>query len=166
MSDIDATDAAADLAAEHGLDLAKVEGTGAGGRITKGDVEAALKAAEPKGEPAADENDDPDLDEELDGQAEEDDEDEANDLHDEPGPHRPVMEEFSRTGAAEADQFGPADLEAQLGQPPAESDDATPLAIQAATTLQQLLTMTIDRKRYAAHLHRRAREILEGKGRA
>lgn len=39
---IDATDAARALAGEHGLDLATVQGTGSGGRITKGDVEKAL----------------------------------------------------------------------------------------------------------------------------
>jgi len=40
-----ATDAAAKLAAEHGIDLVGVTGTGADGRITKGDVEAHLAAA-------------------------------------------------------------------------------------------------------------------------
>lgn len=34
----DATPAAAELAADHGLDLATVEGSGSGGRILKGDV--------------------------------------------------------------------------------------------------------------------------------
>lgn len=38
----DATEAAADLAAEHGIDLATVRGTGAGGKIIKSDVEALL----------------------------------------------------------------------------------------------------------------------------
>ncbi len=37
-----ATDAAVKLAAEHDIDLADVVGTGADGRITKGDVEARL----------------------------------------------------------------------------------------------------------------------------
>lgn len=37
-----ATDAAVKLAAEHDIDLADVVGTGADGRITKGDVEAHL----------------------------------------------------------------------------------------------------------------------------
>lgn len=41
-SQVDATDAAVSLAAEHGIDLADVGGTGANGRITKGDVEAHL----------------------------------------------------------------------------------------------------------------------------
>lgn len=40
--DIDATDAAAELAKEHGIDLATVEGTGASGRILKSDVEALV----------------------------------------------------------------------------------------------------------------------------
>lgn len=43
---IDATESARELAAEAGLDLASVEGTGAGGRITKGDVEDAIAAAD------------------------------------------------------------------------------------------------------------------------
>lgn len=38
----DATPKAAELAAEHGLDLAEIEGTGAEGRILVKDVEAAL----------------------------------------------------------------------------------------------------------------------------
>jgi len=37
----DATDSARELAAERGIDLSDVEGTGADGRITKSDVEAA-----------------------------------------------------------------------------------------------------------------------------
>ena len=39
-----ATDAAVKLAAEHDIDLADVAGTGADGRITKGDVEAHVAA--------------------------------------------------------------------------------------------------------------------------
>ena len=38
----DATDGAAALADEHGIDLSKVEGTGSGGRITKDDVQAYI----------------------------------------------------------------------------------------------------------------------------
>ena len=39
----DATEAAAELAAARGIDLATVRGTGAGGRIIKSDVEALLE---------------------------------------------------------------------------------------------------------------------------
>lgn len=39
---VNATDAAIDLAAEHGIDLATVKGTGAGGRITVADVTALI----------------------------------------------------------------------------------------------------------------------------
>jgi pyruvate dehydrogenase E2 component (dihydrolipoamide acetyltransferase) len=39
----DATDSARELASEAGLDLSSVQGTGADGRITKGDVEKALQ---------------------------------------------------------------------------------------------------------------------------
>lgn len=39
-----ATEAARKLAEENGIDLATVEGTGADGQITKGDVEARLSA--------------------------------------------------------------------------------------------------------------------------
>lgn len=42
--EIDATPSAEELAQEAGVDLSSVEGTGAGGRITKGDVEKALQA--------------------------------------------------------------------------------------------------------------------------
>lgn len=42
--DIDVTDAARKLAEEHGIDLAGLEGSGAGGRILKGDVEKAIRA--------------------------------------------------------------------------------------------------------------------------
>ena len=38
-SEIDATDGAKELATDEGVDLSQVEGTGADGRITKGDVE-------------------------------------------------------------------------------------------------------------------------------
>jgi 2-oxoglutarate dehydrogenase dihydrolipoamide succinyltransferase (E2 component) len=41
------------LAAEHGLDLSTVEGTGSGGRITRADVEAAIEARAAAGVPAA-----------------------------------------------------------------------------------------------------------------
>lgn len=38
-----ATDGALQAAAEHGLDLADIQGTGKDGKITKADVEAAAK---------------------------------------------------------------------------------------------------------------------------
>lgn len=41
FEDIETTGAAAELAAELGVDLSTVEGSGKGGRITKADVEAA-----------------------------------------------------------------------------------------------------------------------------
>ncbi|TWB63434.1 pyruvate dehydrogenase complex dihydrolipoamide acetyltransferase [Nitrospirillum viridazoti] len=41
------------MAAQSGLDLAKVSGTGPSGRIVKADVEAALKGGAPKAAPAA-----------------------------------------------------------------------------------------------------------------
>ena len=40
--DINATKGAVELAEQEGVDLEEVEGTGAGGRITKQDVEASL----------------------------------------------------------------------------------------------------------------------------
>jgi pyruvate dehydrogenase E2 component (dihydrolipoamide acetyltransferase) len=49
-----ASPAARQLAEERGVDLAKVTGTGPGGRITREDVEAAV-AAKPAAEPVADE---------------------------------------------------------------------------------------------------------------
>jgi len=45
-SDVNATSGAADLASEEGVDLADVTGTGKDGRITKGDVEDFLAAAD------------------------------------------------------------------------------------------------------------------------
>ena len=42
--EINITDAARKLAEEHGIDLAGLEGSGAGGRILKGDVEKAIRA--------------------------------------------------------------------------------------------------------------------------
>ena len=42
--EIDITDAARKLADENGIDLAGLEGSGAGGRILKGDVEKAIRA--------------------------------------------------------------------------------------------------------------------------
>lgn len=44
--EIDATPAAEELAAEHGIALAELEGTGKDGRILKSDVESAVKALE------------------------------------------------------------------------------------------------------------------------
>lgn len=41
---IDASPAAVDLANEHGLNLADIQGTGSGGRIIQKDVEAAVEA--------------------------------------------------------------------------------------------------------------------------
>lgn len=41
-SEIDATDGAKELAEEENVDLSQVEGTGADGRITKGDVESYI----------------------------------------------------------------------------------------------------------------------------
>lgn len=41
----EASDAAEKLAKEKGIDLALVKGTGAGGNITKGDVEAHIEAS-------------------------------------------------------------------------------------------------------------------------
>lgn len=44
--EVDITDAARELAEEHGIDLAAIEGTGKDGRILKGDVEKAIKERE------------------------------------------------------------------------------------------------------------------------
>jgi pyruvate dehydrogenase E2 component (dihydrolipoamide acetyltransferase) len=44
VTEFDATAGATDLAAELGIDLAAVTGSGAGGRITKSDVQAAADA--------------------------------------------------------------------------------------------------------------------------
>jgi len=41
-AEIDATDAARELAEEHGIDLETIEGSGKDGRIVKGDVEATI----------------------------------------------------------------------------------------------------------------------------
>jgi large subunit ribosomal protein L21 len=46
---IDITDAARKLAEENGIDLAGLEGSGAGGRILKGDVEKAIRAQADEG---------------------------------------------------------------------------------------------------------------------
>jgi len=43
-ADYDITDAARELAEEHGLDLATIEGTGKEGRILKSDIDRAIKA--------------------------------------------------------------------------------------------------------------------------
>ncbi len=52
----DATDAAKALAAEHGIDLANVTGTGVENRITKDDVQTVVDAATaPPVEPVPDE---------------------------------------------------------------------------------------------------------------
>jgi pyruvate/2-oxoglutarate dehydrogenase complex dihydrolipoamide acyltransferase (E2) component len=40
---VEATDAAAELAEEEGLDLSEIEGTGEGGKVLKGDVRDALE---------------------------------------------------------------------------------------------------------------------------
>lgn len=48
--DVSASDAAAKLAYEKGVDLALVTGTGANGNITKGDVEAFIAARDEGGE--------------------------------------------------------------------------------------------------------------------
>ena len=45
FKDIQTTGAAADLAAELGVDLSEVEGTGLHGKITKADVQKAADAA-------------------------------------------------------------------------------------------------------------------------
>lgn len=47
--EIDITDAARKLAEENGIDLAGLEGSGAGGRILKGDVEKAIRAQADEG---------------------------------------------------------------------------------------------------------------------
>jgi pyruvate/2-oxoglutarate dehydrogenase complex dihydrolipoamide acyltransferase (E2) component len=49
-TEVDATEAARELAPERGIDLSKIQGTGAEGRVTKADVEAA--SAAPKGDSA------------------------------------------------------------------------------------------------------------------
>lgn len=48
--EVQASDAAAKLAYEKGVDLALVTGTGANGNITKGDVEAFIAARDEGGE--------------------------------------------------------------------------------------------------------------------
>jgi pyruvate dehydrogenase E2 component (dihydrolipoamide acetyltransferase) len=45
-SDVQATPVARKMAAEHGLDLSAVTPTGSGGKVTKGDIQAALQGAE------------------------------------------------------------------------------------------------------------------------
>ncbi|HAF44995.1 MAG TPA: hypothetical protein DCK83_08685 [Gallionellaceae bacterium] len=66
---LDATPAARALAAELGLDLATVTGTGQDGRISVNDVRAALLEAQVDGEVTDDE--DPDWDDEEDDDADE-----------------------------------------------------------------------------------------------
>jgi len=46
MSDVQVTPVARKMAAEHGLDLSEVTPTGSGGKVTKGDIQAALQGAE------------------------------------------------------------------------------------------------------------------------
>jgi large subunit ribosomal protein L21 len=48
-AEIDITDAARKLAEENGIDFAGLEGSGAGGRILKGDVEKAIRAQADEG---------------------------------------------------------------------------------------------------------------------
>jgi pyruvate/2-oxoglutarate dehydrogenase complex dihydrolipoamide acyltransferase (E2) component len=43
---VDATDSARELATQEGVNLRDVEGTGADGRVTKGDVEDYIEARE------------------------------------------------------------------------------------------------------------------------
>jgi len=45
-TDVDATQAALDHAAAEGIDISTIKGTGKDGKITKGDVEAAVAAKE------------------------------------------------------------------------------------------------------------------------
>lgn len=47
----EATDAALVLAVKHGLKISDIVGTGAGGRVTKADVEAAIKPMDESGIP-------------------------------------------------------------------------------------------------------------------
>lgn len=47
--EINITDVARELAEEHGIDLATLEGSGQGGRILKGDVDKAIKAQKTDG---------------------------------------------------------------------------------------------------------------------
>ncbi len=49
VAEIDITDAARKLAEENGIDLAGLQGSGAGGRILKGDVEKAIRAQADEG---------------------------------------------------------------------------------------------------------------------
>lgn len=55
-AEVDVTDAARDLAEEHGIDLATLEGTGKEGRILKSDVEGAIQARADEQAEAPDEN--------------------------------------------------------------------------------------------------------------
>ncbi|MFB6240290.1 MAG: 50S ribosomal protein L21 [Gemmatimonadota bacterium] len=48
--DVDITDAARELADEHGIDITTLDGTGKDGRILKADVQEAVKAQEDYGE--------------------------------------------------------------------------------------------------------------------
>ena len=41
--EVEATPAAVKLAGEHGIDLAEVKGTGAGGKVVKSDIEALIE---------------------------------------------------------------------------------------------------------------------------
>lgn len=55
-AEVDVTDAARDLADEHGIDLTTLEGTGKEGRILKSDVEGAIQAQADEEAEAPDEN--------------------------------------------------------------------------------------------------------------
>lgn len=49
-AEVDITDAARDLAAEHGIDVSTVEGTGKDGRVLKGDIQKIVKARQREAE--------------------------------------------------------------------------------------------------------------------
>ncbi len=55
-AEVDVTDAARDLAEQHGIDLATLEGTGKEGRILKSDVEGAIQARADEDAEGSDEN--------------------------------------------------------------------------------------------------------------
>jgi pyruvate dehydrogenase E2 component (dihydrolipoamide acetyltransferase) len=138
MPDIDATEAAVEFAVEHGIDLAGVTGSGAGGRITKGDVEAVVKSAEtdspqPTEPPAA--------------------ADVQNGLT-EPERRRLLVDDVTAHmrpgGGVQPDQFGP-------------EQDADLALIRGTSSVQELLGLNVDRVKYAGALQARAKELLEHK---